>query len=122
MQLRLLEVQVVGVLFTWCNQQLGQDCIKEKIGRVIACPSWIQHYLEAKVYSLGPMTSDHLPMLPLENNEENFPKTFRFKNFRILDHQFENVTEGAWKMEMKGSQLFRVCSNLKHVKTKLKGW
>lgn len=59
----LMEVPNKGYAFTWRNNRNGQDCVKEKLDRVLCTMDWRLNFPTADVYALPAIGSDHSPIL-----------------------------------------------------------
>lgn len=81
----------------------------------------MESYPNAMATVLGPMASDHLPLL-LERDppERNFPKPFRFKCFWVQDESFLEEVEAAWTLVERGNFETMFSPKLNNMKCTLK--
>lgn len=59
----LMEIRVVGLEFTWHNNQEGEDIIYYNIDRCFANLMWMSDYSNTVVERLEKGVSDHCPQL-----------------------------------------------------------
>jgi len=59
----LMDMGSKGCAYTWMNNRLGDDLVKERLDRVLCTMEWRLTYPEAEVYALPPVGSDHSPLL-----------------------------------------------------------
>lgn len=52
-----------GPKFTWCNNRLGEECVKERLDRALVSTDWDMLFPLARVETLVCSASDHLPIL-----------------------------------------------------------
>lgn len=59
--------------FTWCKKHCGLANIRQRLGRALCDANWQLLYLEANVFHLPTVDSDHLPLL-LDTSSSRPPK------------------------------------------------
>lgn len=82
----LVDLGYSGNPFTWENMREGVACIKEKLDRVLANPTWLQNFPQTQVLHLPRIYSDHSPIVVSiinRNVSGNYP--FRYKEV-LLEH------------------------------------
>ncbi|XP_015964208.1 uncharacterized protein LOC107488025 [Arachis duranensis] len=74
----LVDICMIGRLFTWSNRRIGGDLIKERLDRVLAGNGWLQKYQNVVVLRLSESGSDHAPLF-LDTNPRHEQSKRRFK-------------------------------------------
>ncbi|KAF7813704.1 reverse transcriptase [Senna tora] len=95
-----LKSKFKGPRFTWSNNQLDGDHIKERLDRCFCTPRGLELYPNAQLFHLALVGSDHSPLvLDLDFKCEKGSKVFRF-DIRWLEHDdfIPKVNEG-WSGE-----------------------
>ncbi|KAF7835565.1 reverse transcriptase [Senna tora] len=95
-----IDMEFKGPRFTWSNNQLDGDHIKERLDRCFSNPRGLELYPNAKSFHCAPVGSDHSPLvLDLDFKCEKGSKVFRF-DIRWLEHDdfIPKVNEG-WSGE-----------------------
>jgi hypothetical protein len=107
--LGVVDLGFVGAKFTWCNNRWGKGCIRERLDRGIANPSWRVAFPRATVLHLGAIQFDHCPIL-IDTNpvDVHAPRPFRFEAMWANDPRCFNVVNEAWQREVFGSDCFKL--------------
>lgn len=118
-----IDLGFAGNKFTWSNKRWGRHAIRERLDRGIASMNWRIAFLEATIFHLGTVKSDHCPFLldTWPSNESN-PRPFRFVAAWTRDHRCADVVEQAWKKNCNGSMCLRLQRKQQNTKSALKKW
>ncbi|WMV32127.1 hypothetical protein MTR67_025512 [Solanum verrucosum] len=93
----LTEVQFKGSPFTWWNGRVGNDCIFEKLDRVLINQQMQDWFNHTEVEHLPRTGSDHAPMLlQYEVTEDRHRKPFRFLKFWTDNGSFKEIVKQNW--------------------------
>jgi len=93
----LTEVSYRGNPFTWWNGRVAEDCIFERLDRVLVNEELQNWFSQLEVEHLSRTESDHAPMLlTCEVNMENINKPFRFLNLWVEHESFKQVVAQSW--------------------------
>ena len=63
----LKDLGFIGLKFTWCNMQEGDDRVYIRLDRAFATQSWIDNYNDARVHHIVDSTLDHFALLILDS-------------------------------------------------------
>ena len=94
----LFDLGFVGQRFMWCNRCFGEQRMLLRLDRMVANSSWLELYLEARVYHKSMSSSDHcLLTLTLKNVHPRklVKKHFQFEAMWVREEGCKNVVEGA---------------------------
>ncbi|XP_039039607.1 uncharacterized protein LOC120177579 [Hibiscus syriacus] len=120
-ELRILDHQFMGPLFTWSNKQ--QDTyLACKLDRVLINSSWIEAFPSSVVEFQAPGDLDHCPSLVWLHKGVPIakPKPFKFFNFWVLYHSFMSIVEESWQSSVGGNLAQVLFLKLKRLKSYLK--
>ncbi|GLT73742.1 hypothetical protein SLA2020_455790 [Shorea laevis] len=91
----LLEVQMVGGLYTWRRGGLS-----EKLDRGLATLRWMSFFPQAQIHLLPPLSSDHTPLwITLDGRRDRrnrHKKRFRFEEMWLRDNGCQEVVQNSW--------------------------
>jgi hypothetical protein len=78
----MIDLEFAGNPFTWSNNRMGLENIKERLDRGLASPSWIHLHLKFLLIHLPTHNSDHNPISLNTNSTSCFlSRAFRFEEF-----------------------------------------
>ncbi|XP_072953423.1 uncharacterized protein [Typha angustifolia] len=81
-----------GVLFTWCNNQLGDNQVWVRLDIALANTDWVRKYPRSRVVHLDRSTSDHAPLLVLVQSEpDSRRRPFRFELYWTEYQECRNI-------------------------------
>ena len=84
--------------FTWSNNMMGLENIKERLDRGQASPSWTHLHPDYSLIHLPAHNSDHNPISLNTNSTSSFlARPFRFEEFWTKDFSCGQVIEVAWQ-------------------------
>ncbi|XP_028059412.1 uncharacterized protein LOC114263116 [Camellia sinensis] len=116
----VIDVQMLGRKFTWCNTLEGNKW--SRIDIFLLSPEWLARY-KLKLWGLPKTISDHCPLLLMEDGRDWGPKPFRFLNAWTLHPTLDSMVESNWGdlqlYDSAGSILKR---KLQSLKLALKKW
>ena len=114
----MIDLGFAGKPFTWSNNMLGLENIKERLDRGLASPSWIHLHPEFSLIHLPAHNSDHNPISLNTNSTSCFlSRPFRFDEFWTKDSSCGQVIKAAWQKFVPFNHVF--FSPQKAKKTKL---
>jgi exonuclease III len=94
-----------GDIFTWSNNQEGNDHIKERLDRFCASTNWITKFPRFINYHLLNFASDHKPILlvfgtnlDFRNDSHTKIMTKRFENMWIQDQTRGQIIKDTWDL------------------------
>jgi hypothetical protein len=112
-----------GNPFTWSNNRMGLENIKERLDRGLASPSWIHLHPEFSLIHLLAHNSDHNPISLNTNSTSCFlDRPFRFEEFWIKDSSCGQVIKAAWQKFVPIHQAFCLSKKLENTKVALLKW
>jgi len=86
-----------GSPFTWWNGRAAEDCIFERLDRVLINHEFQNWFNHTEVEHLSRTGSDHAPMLlNCEEHVVNICKPFKFLNFWVEHESFKQVVRQNW--------------------------
>jgi hypothetical protein len=96
-----------GEIYTWTNNQVDNNHIKERLDRFCATPNWITRFPRFTNYHLMNYTSDHNPILLVFGTNNDFRedshnkyKIKRFENIWIQDPECAQLIKTIWDEEV----------------------
>ena len=119
----LSDVGFAGPLFTWCNNQRGDDRILARLDRCLLCAR--DNDFSAKVRHLPRISSDHAPLLVEFYQDNAFgAKPFKFLDVWLQDPNCISVIRSSWEQDVEdgGDFSFRWFRKLKRLKEVLREW
>jgi hypothetical protein len=109
--------------FTWCNNRMGLENIKERLNRGLSSPSWIHLHPEFFLIHLHAHNSDHNPISLNTNSNSCFlDRPFRFKELWTKDSSCRQVIKAAWQKFVPIHQDFCLPKKLENTKVALLKW
>lgn len=122
---RLMDLGFKGSVFTWTNNQLGNDNIMERLDRGLCNLSCRNLHPNAIIKHLEFIGSDHCPLLLLFNCcDKKTPRSFKFESMWVTHDEFDDVVKHNWTViANNGSYPLDVfLSNISHMKLALSSW
>ncbi|XP_059292187.1 uncharacterized protein LOC132045622 [Lycium ferocissimum] len=109
--------------FTWWNGRAGDDCIFERLDRIVINLQLQQWFGHIEVEHLSSTGSDHAPLLvSLGKEAQNFIKPFRFLKFWTKHKDFMDTVKLNWPEESEGNPFLVFRQKNKQVKGALSSW
>ena len=109
--------------FTWSNNRMGLENIKERLDRSLASPSWIHLHPKFSLIHLHAHNSDHNPIsLNINSTSYFLDRPFRFEEFLTKDTSCGQVIEAAWQKFVPIHQAFCLPKKLENTKAALLKW
>jgi hypothetical protein len=94
----MIDVGFAGNPFTWSNNKIGLENIKERLDKGLASPSWVHLHPDFSLIHLSALNSNHNPISLNTNTTSCFlPRPFRFEEFWSKDPSCGQVIETAWQ-------------------------
>lgn len=119
----LIDLQFSGNLYTWSNKREGFENIKERLDRVFANEIWRLIFPRAAVHNLPASTSYHSPIVLFIEGEQGYAKKpFKFEEAWTRDETSFFVVEKAWRSDVSGTPLFKLCRRVKETKKEFRRW
>lgn len=121
----LTDLGFSGLPFTYDNGREGDDNVKVRLDRAVACSEWRDLFGDAVLHHLVSSRSDHCPLfleIRKENWERHKPRIFRYE---IMWERLESLAEEikmAWCTDPSREGLGGVVTALKHVQVALLSW
>jgi hypothetical protein len=120
-KLSLNEIPLKGCKYTWSNKQ--QDPLLERLDWFFSSSSWISFLPNTWASALSKDTSDHIPCLVSASTKVPKPNVFRFENYWLQHHQFNDIFQAAWNLPSSHSdKAKRISSKFKTLRRILKAW
>ncbi|XP_059292598.1 uncharacterized protein LOC132046072 [Lycium ferocissimum] len=119
----LEEIQFKGSPFTWWNGRASNDCIFERLDRMLVnteLQSWFSHM---EVEHLARTGSDHAPLLCTYGEDtQNQYRPFKFLKFWVEHESFLDTVQQNWPTWMHEDPFISFKLKLKHMKGVLSQW
>ena len=114
------EVNHVGNVFSWCNNQQGVSRIYKRLDRMVANADFLDNFQFTVTY-LPRVHSDHAPML-IKSSEEwkGGPTPFRFQAMWTLHANFQDFIKEKWNFNTGFPPMQNLTFKLKGLKQHLK--
>ncbi|XP_050222570.1 uncharacterized protein LOC126672659 [Mercurialis annua] len=117
---KLVELKWRGNMYTWTNNQSGDNRIWRRLDRVMVSENWIESF-DAEVCVLSQGISDHAPLVVKFNDPVvNSFKPFRFFNLWVEATDFQEIVMNSWNEQVEGHKMYRVVQKLKRLKKELR--
>lgn len=101
-QCGLNDVIFEGWSYTWSNNRVGDDNIKQRLDRALANDVWLQIYPRTHVVHLPKRRSDHLPLLiqikghvPTKKRKKR-QRSFKFEKLWLRDLETKDIISVVW--------------------------
>ncbi|KAL7163112.1 hypothetical protein ACSBR2_039248 [Camellia fascicularis] len=119
----LMDLEFNGAPYTWSNNQLGENNIRERLDRVVATVDWRALYSCAQVFHEVQVGSDHCPIilnccLPLKK----IRRLFKFETMWSTSSDCVEIIRSKWASDVNGSNMFQLVHKLKECRSGLKEW
>ena len=117
----LFDLGFIGQRFMWCNGHFGEQRTLLRLDWMVANSSWLELYLEARVYHRSMSSSDHcLLTLNLKNvhPRKSVKKRFQFEAMWVREERCKDVVEGAWE-PYRGDLGYSIMDRLKRCQVSL---
>jgi hypothetical protein len=119
--LRLKEIKLNGRRFTWSNEQ--SNPILTRIDRLLCTAEWELLFPSCFLHSMPSLMSDHTPLLLQGELDHYCNPSFRFENFWINMHGFQEVVQEAWSRPVNTElSIKRLHIKLARVAKSIKKW
>lgn len=117
------EINFKGILYTWWNERIEEDCILKRLDRIFGNNEFMQEFPTSEVHHLIRQGSDHAPLhMVCKGNQVEIIKPFGFLNFWINHKKFKEVVQQQWIMNVEGSPFFVVQQKMENLKRTLSNW
>jgi hypothetical protein len=94
----MIDFGFFGNPFTWPNNRIGLENIKERLDRGLASPSWVLLHPNFSLIHLLALNLDHNPISLNTNTTSCFlPRPVRFEEFWSNDLFYGQVIETTWQ-------------------------
>nr|GEU65637.1 hypothetical protein [Tanacetum cinerariifolium] len=115
--MEVMDVQRIGLHFTWNQKPKGKYGILRKLDRVLANLEFQDRFMGAHAMFKSYRIFDHSPsVLSIPSLVMVKPKPFKVFNVAILDKRFKDVVREEWSYNVSGFDMFRVVKKLKGLK------
>ncbi|XP_038974091.1 uncharacterized protein LOC120105576 [Phoenix dactylifera] len=118
----LVDLGFFGPQFTWCNNQLGNARVWERLDRALASPDWILRFPTCRVSHLPRIASDHCPLLLSTSSGPTHHSPFRFEKVWLSYPQSWDIVRDAWRVPVHGDAMQRVSRKLELTKRRFRRW
>jgi hypothetical protein len=119
-----LDLGSSGPSFTWCNNQIGDARVLERLDRSLATTDWMLRFPSCRVHNIPSVFSDHCFLWMELNPSKRKPKRkfFRFEEMWTMDPRCEDTVQQAWAANFSGSLMFQVSEKIKASRNSLNSW
>lgn len=119
----LVDLGFKGNVFTWSNNQEGEDNVRERLDRALATVDWRDIYPNAQVFHDICFGSDHCLLVlnccvPLAR----VPRRFHFETLWTTSPVCAATIQSEWDKDQAGSQMFKLVQKLKRSQLSLWAW
>lgn len=119
----LVELKFIGSLYTWWNERIEEECIFERLDRILVNHNFIQKLLESEVHHLIRRGSDHAPLhVVCIANGDKIIKSSKLLNFWIKHLNFKKVMKDSLEERVEGLPFTILNQKLKRLKGVLVQW
>ncbi|GJV28501.1 hypothetical protein Tco_1384949 [Tanacetum coccineum] len=119
--LEVMDVNSIGLRFTWNQKPCGADGVLNKIDRIMANLEVSSLFVGASAYFHPYRISDHTPtILWIPMQALSRPRTFKFSNILIQHPKFKEIVKNEWNKNVSGFWMFKVVRRLKLLKKPLR--
>jgi hypothetical protein len=119
----MIDLGFAGNPFTWSNNRLGLENIKERLDKGLASPSWIHLHPEFSLIHLPAHNLDHNPISLNTNSTSCFlARPFRFEEFWTKDPSCGQVIAATWQKFVPIHKDFCLPKRLENTKVALLKW
>lgn len=109
-----MDLEFKGPAFTWTNNQVGSNNVKERIDRAVATVDWREMFPFALVFQDIFIGSDHCPLILNSCIPPNrVPRLFKFESMWITSPNCHTVIAYHWQTQMSGSPMYQLNQKLK---------
>ncbi|KAL8487381.1 hypothetical protein ACS0TY_023893 [Phlomoides rotata] len=120
----MLELEAMGLKFTWINKRSGRGRIWEKLDRFVANEEWFKLFPMAKASNLDFFGSDHRVIKiylhkACSITEVKGNKHFMFENKRMMEDGFTQAVREAWN---NGHKNYSLPLKIKECGAQLQAW
>lgn len=116
----MAEISSVRYVYTWVNNQEGEEFVEEKLDRFFGAFRWLSKYPRSQVINVEKQTSDHsLLVLTTEPAVPKHKKRFCFDQRWLQWRDSNEVVEKIWNKGQEGSRVYHVCSRIKNCRIEL---
>ncbi|XP_028786213.1 uncharacterized protein LOC114742114 [Neltuma alba] len=93
----LLDLNYAGAHYTWCNQRLGDDHVKERIDRAVGNVEFREAFQSALVMHVEPVGSDHhMIAVDCEFKHAWTQRSFKFEAVWLEHEDYLQTVEKGW--------------------------
>lgn len=118
---QLHDMKSTGNLYTWNNKQKGKDRLYSKLDRVMINDACQGEYQYAETCFLQEGEFDHSPgVITVYPRPILGKKPFKYYTMWKTSPQYNDIIEGLWREEIRGTKMFIICQKLKKIKVALK--
>ncbi|GKB68694.1 zinc knuckle CX2CX4HX4C containing protein [Tanacetum coccineum] len=115
--IEVMDVQSLGLHFTWSQKPKGKDVVLKKIDRIMANLGFNDMFVGAHAIFRPFCVYDHAPsILCIPTVTKPKPRPFKFFNILTCNDRFKDVVAEAWSMQVSGFSMFKVVKKQKHLK------
>ncbi|XP_028110658.1 uncharacterized protein LOC114309162 [Camellia sinensis] len=116
----VVDLLLLGRKYTWCNAFDGHKW--SRIDRFLLSPEWLEKF-KFNQWGLARASSDHCPIVLMEDTRDWGPKPFKFLNAWMLHLNFASFVEHTWShSQFSGPAGFTLQKKLFALKLALKKW
>ncbi|GJS09091.1 RNA-directed DNA polymerase, eukaryota, reverse transcriptase zinc-binding domain protein [Tanacetum coccineum] len=120
-EIEVMDIQNLGLQFTWSQKPKGNDGLLKKIDRIMVNLSFNDSFVGAHAIFKPYRISDHSPSIfNIPTVTKSKPKPFKFYNLITCHERFKQVVMEGWSKQVSGFHMFRVAYKLKNLKKPLR--
>jgi hypothetical protein len=117
----LMEINLSGRKFTWCNNHEDPTC--ELLDKVLVSPSWEGKFPLVCAITLPGELSDHTPILIKSGDKPRTNPIFRFENYWFSRPDLQEIIKKVWDMAYSGDGNIHIWQKrFDYLRKTLKGW
>nr|GEY38421.1 RNA-directed DNA polymerase, eukaryota, reverse transcriptase zinc-binding domain protein [Tanacetum cinerariifolium] len=116
-EIEMIDVQSMGLYYTWNQKPRGGHGILKKLDRIMANSKFQDRFVSAHAIFKPYRMSDHSPsILCIPTMSKTNPKPFKFFNILTSHEKFLEVVKAEWEHYINGFHMYRVVKKLKNLK------
>nr|XP_043629886.1 uncharacterized protein LOC122601187 [Erigeron canadensis] len=115
--IQVMDVNKVGLHYTWTQKPRGVNGVLKKIDRIMANLVFNHVFVGTTAVFQPYHNSDHFPVvlkIPMQSRFK--PKPFKFSNVLVKNPKFHDIVLDTWSMDIVGVPMYRVVKKLKALK------
>ncbi|KAK4708977.1 hypothetical protein R3W88_029902 [Solanum pinnatisectum] len=113
----LQDLKFTGAFFTWCNKQIRESRVYNRIDRVLVNSDWDTMLPTSKVHYMNEGLYDHCPaIIRWEGAKQSKRKKFKYFYMWSKAAEFKEKVHNSWRLECRGRRMLQLYGKLNRLK------